>query len=271
MTCRILSDEDWLKIFPYLPAHSKHIKGGRPFKSDRACLEGILWILRTGSQWSELPSHFPHYSTCWRRLKLWEKSNTFLSIWRNFLSILQQQNRIDWEESFIDGTFSPAKGGGEKVGKTKRGKGTKLMVVSDGQGVPLAVHIDSASPAEVKLLDVSIEAIAVRRSGMPGRPRRYSKRIIADKAYDCNKIRKSLADRGVYPVIPARSNNRKATHQDGRSLRRYKHRWKIERTISWIQNYRRVVVRYERYAHLFQAFVYLACALITIKKLKAKC
>ena len=155
---------------------------------------------------------------------------------------------------------------GSKVGKTKRGKGTKLMVLVDGQGTPLGLHVDSASPAEVKLLVATLETVRVGSAHQAGRPRQSPERLIADRGYDSNAARQILTDRGIEPIIPARSNNTIATHQDGRSLRRYRHRWIIERTNAWLQNYRRLVVRYERSAEIYTARVHMACALIVLKR-----
>lgn len=90
--------------------------------------------------------------------------------------------------------------------------------------------------------------------------------LIGDRGYDSNALRAWLVANPIEPIIPARSNNRVATHQDGRKLRRYKKRWVIERTNAWLQNFRRLVVRYERHATNFIALVHLACALITLNK-----
>ncbi len=151
------------------------------------------------------------------------------------------------------------------VGLTKRGKGTKLMVLADGQGTPLGVSVAAASPAETTLLQATLDTVAVKRAG-PGRPRQRPERLIADRGYDSNAVRASLVAQGIEPIIPARSNNTVATHQDGRALRRYRHRWTIERTHAWLQNFRRVLVRYERLATLYLGLVHLACALIVLKK-----
>jgi transposase len=90
--------------------------------------------------------------------------------------------------------------------------------------------------------------------------------LIGDKGYDRNPVRAWLSARAIEPISPARSNHRVATHQDGRKLRRYKKRGIIERKNAWLQNFRRVVVRYERHATQFIALVHLACALITLNK-----
>lgn len=104
-----------------------------------------------------------------------------------------------------------------------------------------------------------------KRRGPRRRPAR-PQRLIADRGYDSNAARALLVKRAIEPIIPRRKNNTVATHQDGRKLRRYKRRWIIERTNSWLQNFRRLVVRYERSVHNFTALVHMACALMTLKK-----
>ena len=156
--------------------------------------------------------------------------------------------------------------GGRKVGKTKRGKGTKLMVLVDGAGTPLGLHVAAASPAEVTLLEAILATVHVPRAHPAGRPRRRPNRLIADRGYDSNAVRTALDTRGIQPIIPARSNNHRATQQDGRCLRRYRRRWIVERSNAWLYNFRRLVVRYERSAEIYTALVHLACALITLKR-----
>ena len=123
--------------------------------------------------------------------------------------------------------------------------------------------MEKASPAEVKLLEPTLKN---GRIGSRRAKRRTPKRLIADRGFDSNAVRVLLVKRDIEPIIPARSHNRVATHQDGRKLRRYQHRWIIERTHAWLQNFRRLVVRYERSAKNFTALVHLACALTTLKR-----
>ena len=157
----------------------------------------------------------------------------------------------------------PCKKRGPLVGKTKSGKGRKLMVLADGTGTPLGIYVEKASPAEVTLAEATLDSVKVkigkRKKGKP-------KRLVADRAYDSNKLRTLLVSRGIEPIIPARDKNKVATHQDKRKLRRYGHRWIIERTNSWLQNFRRLTVRYERSAKVFTALIHMACALITLKR-----
>jgi len=155
---------------------------------------------------------------------------------------------------------------GLAVGKTKRGKGTKCMVVVDGQGIPLGSHTDSASPAEVRLAEKTIEQIKVPKKG-PGRPRTRPKRVIGDKAYDSDPLRKRLKKRGITLLSPHRRNHRNLNRQDDRLWDRYRRRYIVERTFSWFGNYRRLVVRYEHQLCMYQAFLQLACIMIALKRL----
>jgi transposase len=139
------------------------------------------------------------------------------------------------------------------------------MVVADGQGVPLGVQLASASPHEVTLIESTLEQVAVPRKGR-GRPRKNPQRLIYDKAADSDPLRDRLARRGIDLICPHRANRTKPKRQDGRKLRRYKRRWKIERSISWIASFRRLVVRYEREITMFYAFVHVACLLITLRQ-----
>jgi len=82
---RLLTDAQWEKIRPLLPQPARHRHGGRPRAPDRKVLEGILWILRSGARWQDLPDEFPHSSTCWQRLRNWGEQGVWLNIWRAFL------------------------------------------------------------------------------------------------------------------------------------------------------------------------------------------
>jgi transposase len=140
------------------------------------------------------------------------------------------------------------------------------MVVVDGQGVPLACHLDSASPAEVTLLERTLDNIDVLPApDAEGPPQ--PERLVLDRGYDSDPLRARLAGRGVEMVCPHRKNRKRAPTQDGRPLRRYRRRWKVERTFAWLGNFRRLVVRYERRLELYEAFFHVACLIITLRQL----
>lgn len=106
-----LSDAQWARIVPLLPTPRAKPKGGRPRADDRDVMEGILWILRSGARWKDMPDRYPAYATCWRRLGEWERADLWLSLWRAFLKDLDEAQQLDWSEAFMDGTFAPAKKG----------------------------------------------------------------------------------------------------------------------------------------------------------------
>ena len=147
---------------------------------------------------------------------------------------------------------------GRQVGKTKRGKGTKIMGIADRSGLPLALRTESASPAEVKLVEKTMEERFV--ADVP-------ERLIGNKAYDSDRLDEQLLNDYGTELISPNKSNRKIPTQDGRPLRRYVRRWKIERLFAWLFNFRRVVVRYEYHAENFQGFVHLAAALILLRHL----
>jgi transposase len=154
--------------------------------------------------------------------------------------------------------------GGSAVGKTKRGKGTKWMVLVDGGGLPLGVRLESASPGEVTLAEATLAEVKVPRP--KGRPRQKPKRVIADRAYDSDPLRERLAKRGIELIVPYRENNKLKKYQDGRKLRRYKRRWIVERTNAWLGQFRRLLVRHEHLLSTYRAFFYLACLWITLRR-----
>lgn len=106
-----LSDRQWMLTAKLFPWTAPTRRGGRPMVPPRPCLEGILWILRTGARWKDLPRCFPSPATCWRRLRDWTKAGIFQQAWALGLRTLDGQGKIDWSEAIADGTFAKAKKG----------------------------------------------------------------------------------------------------------------------------------------------------------------
>ena len=140
------------------------------------------------------------------------------------------------------------------------------MIVIDGDGIPLGVHLNSASPHEISLVDKTLNTMAVPRGG-PGRPRTRPQRLIGDKAYDRDPLRTRLKKRGIELIAPHKKNRKKPPTQDGRKLRRYKRRWKVERTFAWIGQFKRLLVRWEHKIQMYRAFFLIACIIITLRRL----
>jgi transposase len=145
------------------------------------------------------------------------------------------------------------------VGCTKRGKGTKIMLISEGRGLPVSVHTAAANEAEVNLIEPTLDRVSV----LFGPP----ERLLYDRAADSDPLRERLDEKhDVELICPHRKNRKRPATQDGRKLRRFKRRFKIERLVAWLHNYRRTVVRWEYLPEMFEGFVQLACILILIKQ-----
>ena len=130
------------------------------------------------------------------------------------------------------------------------------MAIADRAGLPVACGIASASPHEVTLVEETID-----NSFLEDAP----DRLIGDRAYDSNALDERLrVERGIELIAPNLSSRRRKT-QDGRPLRRYRRRWKIERLFAWLQNFRRLVTRWERHADNFLGFLQLGCICILLR------
>ena len=147
--------------------------------------------------------------------------------------------------------------GGFAVGPTRRGKGTKIVAIAADNSLPLAVSVESASPAECQLVEEVLAGSFLDE--LPAR-------LIGDKAYDSDPLDNKLADEyGIEMIAPNRRRRRKT--QDGRKLRRYRRRWKVERLFAWMHNFRRLVTRWEYHIENFLGFVHLACLHMLLKHL----
>ena len=131
------------------------------------------------------------------------------------------------------------------------------MAIADAAGLPVAACLASASIHEVKLAETALASLFIAEK---------PEKLIGDKAYDSDKLNNDLLKKhGVEMIAPHRRNRTKPKTQDGRKLRRYQRRWKVERLFAWLQNFRRLVVRYERHADNFLAFLLVACSVILLR------
>ena len=109
-----LTDKQWFLIADLFDNPDPSPDGGRPRIEPRPCLQAVIWVLRTGARWKDLPKHFPSPSTCWRRHRDWTAAGLLATAWRRLLMKLDRRGRLHWNESFADGTFVPAKKGAQR-------------------------------------------------------------------------------------------------------------------------------------------------------------
>jgi IS5 family transposase len=136
------------------------------------------------------------------------------------------------------------------VGKTKVGKGMKLEVVVEASGLPLGLQTAAADVSEQQLLMPALDDVPIPVP--PGTP------VIADKGHDSDPLRDELEAEQLVPIIPHRKNRVKPSRNDGRRLRRYRHRWLIERTNAWLHCYRAVATRWAYYSFMYVGLVYVS-------------
>jgi transposase len=261
-----LSEKQWSFIGPLLPRPSHT---GRPRADDRRTIEGILYVLITGCRWQDLPHEYGAPTTVWRRLRRWGEEGVWEHIWRAALAALDLQGKLDWTQAFLDGSFAPARKGGDKVGLTKKGKGTKWMLVIDGNGLPLGFHIDSARLAEVRLAERTLESIAVTRPR--GRPRQRPAKLVADRGYDSKAFRRALRRRGIRMCIPPKRRPVHWKAKRGRPVlarkEEYRQRSKVERSFAWLGNFRRLLIRWEHYSNIYTSFFTIAVLILCLRRI----
>lgn len=151
-----LPDDLWARIEPLLPAKKKRRRrypGRKPIE-DRQVLTGIIFVLRTGIPWREMPHELGCGSgmTCLRRLKRWHRRGVFQKLYEILLAELNGADKIDWSRALVDSGSTKAPGGGEKTGPSptdRRKLGSKVHVLVDGKGIPLAIKLTGANTHDV--------------------------------------------------------------------------------------------------------------------------
>lgn len=252
-----ISDADWERIRNHFP--EENIPDARPGRRPvpaRQVLDAALWILNTGAQWHMLPQCYPNYKTVHRRFQQWCEREILREVLTQLANALRDAGEIDEQEGFIDATFAGAKGGGDAIGPTKRGKGVKILAIVDRHGLPLSVSTHAANHHEVTLVQLSFDFYMLEAKPA---------HLIGDKAYDSDALDAAMKKDGVEMISPHRSN-RKLKTQDGRPLRRYARRWLVERYFAWLHWKRRLVTRWEYYSSNFLGFVELASITILLKR-----
>jgi transposase len=257
----LLSDELWAEIEPWLPPPPLRPKGGRRRLDYRKALTGIIFVLKTGIPWEDLPQEMGCGSgmTCWRRLEEWQRQGVWDQVVRVLLSRLRGADRIDFTRFIIDSSHVRAYGGGTQTGPSpvdRARPGSKHHVIVDAQGVPLVVRISAANSNDNLHTIAMIDAVPPI-AGKVGRPRRRPDRLQGDRGYDDEDDRQKLRRRGIEPILARRGT----PHGSGLGV----YRWVVERTLSWLHQYRRLRTRYERRDDIHYALCMLACALIIFK------
>jgi transposase len=260
----LVSDALWERLQPLLPPPPQRRLRfpGRKRLDYRKILTGILFVLKTGIAWDDLPAELGCGcgKTCRHYLRLWHQAGVWLKLHAVLLAELNEADRIDWKRALIDASFAKAPEGGQDTGPSptdRRKSGSKHHVLTDAQGVPLAATVTAANVNEVtQVVEVLSEMPPV--GGKPGPKRTRPERLQGDKAYDSEPLRELLRELGITPILPERNSD-----EEGLGV----WRWFVERTISWLHAFGRLRRRLDRLTDLQNAFLRLACALICLRLL----
>lgn len=258
-----LSDHQWRKIEKYLP---KPRNGrGRPEADRRHTLNGIIYILKTGCAWADLPKRYGSYVTCWRRHHHYVKLGIWDRIWGFLLRDLQKKGFLELDCVHLDASFVPAKKGGSKVGKTKIGKGSQVLsIVENKKGLPIALLVVDANPHEINFAKKIVEKIRIPQER--GAPFKKPKILVADKGYTSQAFRTYLRKKGILHRIPFKKNQKARLRSKPKDFgTAYKQRFKVERCFAWMDNFRRLVIRYDRSHFMYQGFCVLSCILMCLR------
>ena len=259
----LINDALWERVHPLLPPRPKRrfrFPGRKPL-DDRKVLTGILFVLKTGIAWDDLPADLGCGcgKTCRYYLQAWHEAGVWLKLHTLLLAELNGADQIDWRRAIIDASFAKAPEGGEDTGPnpTDRSKsGSKHHVMTDAQGIPLSATVTAANVNEVtQTLQVLTKMPAV--GGKPGPKRQTPERLQGDRGYDSEPLRKALRWLGITPVLAARSTQ----HGSGLGV----HRWFVERTISWLHAFGRLRRRLDRRTEIQEAFLRLASSIICLR------
>jgi putative transposase len=266
-----VSDEFWEKVEPLIPPAPSHAKGGRSRMDDREAFAAMIYVLRTGIQWNALPREMGASSTVHDRYQEWERLGFFEELWRAGILKYDELEGIEWEWQAIDGVMTKAPLGRGASGKnpTDRAKmGTKRSMLTDGAGIPLAVAVEGANRHDSRLLVATLEGLVVARPAPEGEEDSPEQHLCLDAAYDSEPVRQELEARSYEPHIsPAeekkRSERKRARQHPGGRARR----WVVERTHSWLNRSRRLLVRWEKKTENYLGFIHLACAQLIFSKI----
>jgi putative transposase len=253
-----IPDDLWDKIRPLLGPEKRGGTVGRPCVPHRVCLDGILYVLRTGCQWQRAPAEFGSGSTLHRRFQQWVGRGVFKRTWRRLLKEYDESRGIRWRWQALDSATTKAPLGGEATGKSPvdRGEsGTKRHVLTDQRGAPIGFEVTGAHRHDSQAVGATLGSIPVQR---PAPDATSPQHLTADKGYDYPAVRRTLNRRGYTMHIPRRDGQ---PRKQGGKRRHKAKRWVVERTHSWVNRYRRLLVRWEKKEANYVALVHFAFAL----------
>lgn len=252
----------WKHLRRLLPKYPKPPLGGRPRTPLRDAADAIYFRLRTGCQWKAIPFMMCSGSTAHAYYQEWAKRGVFGRLWKKALRLYDRRVGIDWRWQSLDGAMTKAPLGGEKTGRnpTDRGKlGVKRSLLTDAVGVPIGLAVAGANVVDFKLLKATM---ASRDCVAPKHAARHEQHLCLDKGYDYPLVHQWLKRQRRYtPHLRTRGEEKRELNRaDGERPRR----WVVERSHSFLNRWRAILVRWDKKLINHRAGLELACAYHTL-------
>jgi putative transposase len=259
-----IPDALWERIESLLPPRPPHRFGGHnPRVYDRRAMDAISFVLRTGCRWNALnATAICSSSSAHRRFQEWTAAGVFVTLWATGLQEYDELKGLDWEWLAMGGAMTKAPLGGERTGRnpTDRGKlGTKRSLLTEANGIPVGLAVEGANRHDKKVAEATLESIPVDR---PEPTEERPQGMCLDKGYDYDDTRGLVQEFGFTAHVRARGEEAKALKREAGFKAR---RWVVERTHSWMNRFRRVLIRWEKKVVNYFGMLHLVCAWITYR------
>ena len=249
-----LTDGEWRIFDPLLPDRGER---GPSVSNKRRTVNGVLWVLRTGAPWRDMPACYGVWNSVFVRFTRWSKLGVWDAAFETLASVgppEDAEHAIELDHRAGASACSRRKRGNqnqEALGRSRGGFSTKVHLRTDAKGRPLVFELTGGQAHEVKGYDALMELFEAQ-----------PEKLLADKGYDSDAIRDDLEERGIEPVIPPKANRKEAIPYDREA---YKRRNLIERCVNALKQFRRIATRYEKTARAFLSMLCIAAARLWIK------
>ncbi|WP_435798500.1 IS5 family transposase [Streptomyces decoyicus] len=277
-----LTDREWELLAPLIPRAAT----GRPRVSDRQVINGMVYKIRTGISWRDLPERYGPWQTVYTRFRRYALDGVFTRALQHIQAEADAAGDIDWlvqiDSTVVrahqhaaatgrkGGSAGPDETGDHALGRSRGGLTTKIHLACDGRGRPLAILLTPGQRHDSICAQPLLERIRVPRLGL-GRPRCRPDQVVADKAYSSRGFRTYLRKRGIAHTIPEKTDQRRHRHNRGRHGGRppgfdrqvYRQRNVVERCFNRLKGFRGIATRYDKTAAAsYEAAVSLASFLL---------